>query len=276
MSDLAAPVAWLGRAVNQWLAGTGSLFRFAGAAFGYGLAGLVRPRLYDRGELTRQIEAMGARSVPLICGVGLLIGAGVMAQTIPDLERRGIVEAAPGVLAITVTRFIAPVITALLFAGRVGASLAAEIGSMKINEELEAMQAMAVNPVAFVVAPRVMAVGFALAGLTLMFEICAIVGGFLMAAGSFGMPTHVFVDGVRAFIGMYDISFALVKAFCFAIGIAAVACHKGFRVEGGSAELGRATMAAVVWCQAVIVFIDLVCSMVNNVLQNLGWVPVAP
>jgi phospholipid/cholesterol/gamma-HCH transport system permease protein len=276
ISSLTAPVARLGASINAALAGFGEALRFTARAYAFGIAGLVKPRLYERRELFRQVEAMGARSLPLIVFVAFLVGAGVMAQTIPDFERRGVPEVAPGVLAITITRFIAPVITALLFAGRVGASLAAEIGAMKIGEELEALEAMAIKPLAFVVAPRVMAVGFALAGLTIIFQVVALLGGYAMATLAFGMEGLTFSDSVRSFIVLWDVLFAVIKAFCFAIGIAAVACLKGFRVEGGSAELGRATMAAVVICQAVIIAIDLVCAMVNNILQAWGIVPVAP
>ena len=265
-----------GAYVNDWLASLGSTVRFTGRAYAYGFAGLVRPRLYERRELVRQIESMGGRSLPLVIFVALLIGAGVMAQTVPDFQRRGVPEVAPGVLAITITRFIAPVITALLFAGRVGASLSAEIGAMKLGEELDALQAMAIKPIAFVAAPRVMAVGFALAGLTIVFEAVALLGGFVMGATTFGISAEVFGESVRRFIVPYDVLVAVVKAFCFAIGIAAVALHRGFQVEGGSAELGRATMGAVVVCQAVIIAIDLVCAMVNNVLQAWNLVPMAP
>ncbi len=270
------PVARLGAVINDRMAAFGAVLRFTGSAYAYGVAGLVRPRLYERRELLRQIESMGGRSVPLIIFVALLVGAGVMAQTVPDFERRGAPEVAPGVLAITITRFIAPVITALLFAGRVGASLSAEIGAMKLGEELDALRAMAVKPIAFVAAPRVMAVGVSLAGLTILFEVAALLGGFLMGVTAFGISAEVFGEGVRRFVVLYDALFAVVKAFCFAVGIAAVAMYRGFHVEGGSAELGRATMGAVVVCQAVIIAIDLLCAMVNNVLQNAGLVPMAP
>lgn len=269
-------IARLGAFVNGGVISFGGALRFTARAYGYGIAGLVRSRHYDRREIVRQVESMGGRSLPLIVFVAFLIGAGVMAQTIPDFERRGVPEVAPGVLAITITRFIAPVITALLFAGRVGASLAAEIGAMKIGEELEALQAMAIKPIAFVVAPRVMAVGIALAGLTIIFEVVALAGGYVMATMAFGMEGATFTESVRRFIVLWDVLFAVVKAFCFAIGIAAVACLQGFKVNGGSVELGRATMTAVVLCQAVIIAIDLVCAMVNNVLQSLEFVPVAP
>lgn len=274
--SLSQPVSRLGAVINGGLASFGATLRFTGKAYAFGFAGLVRPRLYERRELLRQIESMGGRSLPLIVFVALLIGAGVMAQTVPDFQRRGVPEVAPGVLAITITRFIAPVITALLFAGRVGASLSAEIGAMKLGEELDALQAMAIKPIAFVAAPRVMAVGFALAGLTIVFEVVALFGGFVMGVMAFGISPQVFGESVRRFIVLYDVLFAVVKAFCYAIGIAAVALHRGFQVEGGSAELGRATMGAVVVCQAVIIAIDLACAMVNNVLQNWGLVPMAP
>jgi phospholipid/cholesterol/gamma-HCH transport system permease protein len=266
----------LGRGMNTFMIGLGGTLRFTGRAYVYGFVGLVKPQVYDRRELTRQVEAMGARSLPLVLFVAFLIGAGVMTQTVPDFERRGVPEVAPGVLAITITRFIAPVITALLFAGRVGASLSAELGSMKIGEELEALRAMAVNPLAFVVAPRVMAVGFALAGLTLIFQVVALFGGYVMGATVFGIDGDVFTASVRQFIVPWDVIFAMIKAFAFAVAIAAVACHQGFRVEGGSAELGRATMKAVVLCQAAIIAVDLIAAMINNVLQAWGIVPIAP
>ncbi|MCG3183725.1 MAG: putative phospholipid ABC transporter permease protein MlaE [Planctomycetes bacterium] len=273
---LIQPVAKLGAVINDGLASFGSTMRFTLRAYAYGFVGLVRPRVYDRRELLRQIEVMGGRSLPLILFVAFLIGAGVMAQTVPDFQRRGTPEVAPGVLAIMITRFIAPVITALLFAGRIGASLAAEVGAMKLGEELDALQAMGARPIAFVAAPRVMAVGIALAGLTLVFEVVALLGGFLMGVASFGISAEVFAESVRYFIVPYDVAFAVAKAFCYAIGIAAVALHRGFQVEGGSAELGRATMGAVVACQAVIIAIDLFCAMVNNVLQAWQLVPTAP
>lgn len=277
MSELiVGPVSRLGALVNAWVAEFGSTVKFTGRAFAYGFVGLVRPRVYERRELIRQVEQMGTRSLPLVLFVAFLIGAGVMVQTAPDFARRGAIEVAPGVLAITVTRFIAPVITALLFAGRVGASLSAEIGSMKLGEELDALEAMAIKPIAYVVAPRVMAVGISLAGLTLIFEVVALLGGLVMATTTFGISGSVFFESVRQFIVPYDVLFAVIKAFAYSIGIAAVACHRGFGVNGGSAELGRATMSAVVICQGVIIAIDLLCAMINNVLQAWNLVPVAP
>ncbi|GIK52043.1 MAG: transporter [Planctomycetota bacterium] len=269
-------VEGLGGLLNRFSSEFGATLRFTAQAFGLGLLGLVKPRLYDRGELARQIESMGARSLPLVLFVAFLIGAGVMAQTQPDFERRGIPEVAPGVVAITVTRFIAPVITALLFAGRVGASLSAEIGAMKLGEELDALKTMAVNPLAWVAAPRLLAVGLALAGLTVIFQVVAMLGALAMGALSFDVPLDLFVESVRRFIVLWDALFAVIKAFLFALAIGAVACHKGFGVEGGSAELGKATMSAVVLCQGAIIAIDLFCAMVNNALANHGLVPQAP
>lgn len=262
----------LGAFVNDKLETLGDSIKFGVSALILGLVGLFRKRVYRRSELMVHIEYTGARSLPIILMLGLLIGASIVVQTTPTISRYGPAGLVAGVVGVSVLRTLGPLLAAIIFAGRVGAGFTAELGTMAVSEEILALETMGINPVGYLVAPRFMAAVLMLPCLTVVFDASALIGAALVGIYQFGISSTVWMDITRNFVSMSDFTFGLSKSVAFAFLITLICCYKGFRVKGSGMEVGRATMHAVVMCLILIIFSDFVLSMLYNFLHTVGLV----
>jgi phospholipid/cholesterol/gamma-HCH transport system permease protein len=175
----------------------------------------------------------------------------------------------PKIISVALTRELAPVLTALIVAGRVGAGIAAEIGSMTVTEQVDALKAFAVNPVKYLVVPRFLALILMLPVLAMLSDVIGIWGGYLICVYKLHISHEMFWKMVFSALAIKDIITGLVKTFFFGAIIAIVGCHQGLRVRGGAEGVGKATTAAVVRSFILIIMTDCLITFVFYFLLNV-------
>lgn len=215
-----------------------------------------------------QLVRLGVRSVGVIMLVSFCIGLILALQMAPPLEEFGQVETVANIIAIAVVRELGPLISAIVLTGFAGASIAAEIGTMAVNEEIEALQTHALNPVRFLVVPRMLATVVALLVLTIMADLVALFAGFLMGITKLEIPAAIYLDNTITQLGLGDFSTGLFKAAIFGLIIGSISCYNGLKVSGGAAGVGKATTNTVVHSIVAIIFCDL---LFTGVFFALGW-----
>ncbi len=268
MSILAESIVSVGSFVNRQLSALGSTIRFGSTAAMYAARGVINRRIYPRHELVVQIDYTGARSTPIMILTGFLVGMTLVAQTTPTLARYGPQELVAGVVGVSVLRTLGPVLAAIIFAGRVGAGFTAELGTMKVGEEVQALDTMGVDPIGYLVAPRIFAAVLMLPCLTICFDAAALIGGFIIGVYNFNIPVADYLDITKQFVYLSNFTFGIFKSAVFAVIITVVCCYKGFSVQGSAMEVGRATMQAIVVCLVSIIFTDFVLSLFYNILAK--------
>jgi phospholipid/cholesterol/gamma-HCH transport system permease protein len=245
----------LGEATLRRLEEVGQAARFVGRV----AATLVRLR-WEGGQLVLQMARAGVDSVPLVLLTGLFSGMVLAYQTATQLLRLGGEGFVGGLIAVSMAREAAPVFAAVTVAGRVGAGFAAELGTMVVTEQVDALTVMGTDPLEYLVVPRAVALAVMLPVLVVLANAVGSVGGYVVSV-LVGVPGSVYVDSVRQFLDLHDVFGGLVKAAVFGLLIALVACHKGLRASGGAAGVGQATtgavVAAIAWVLAANYFLDV-------------------
>jgi phospholipid/cholesterol/gamma-HCH transport system permease protein len=265
-------ISAIGAFVNRYIATLGAAVKFGGVAAVYGVAGIFNRRIYPRHDLVVQIDYTGARSTPIMILLGFLVGASLVIQTTPSLARYGPGELVAGVVGVSVLRTLGPLLAAIIFAGRVGAGFTAELGTMAVSEEILALDTMGIHPVGYLVAPRFLAACVMLPACTILFDLAALSGAYVVGIYQFNISHESWMDVTKQFVRLSDFTFGLAKSVIFAVIITLTCCYKGFNVKGSGMEVGRATMQAIVISLVLIIFADFVMSMVYNFLSKLGIV----
>lgn len=215
----------------------------------------------DRAELMRSLYRMGLRSVPIVAVTALFVGGIMVIQAAPIVERYG----AHGLLGwgagFGTLREIAPLLTALMISGRVGANNTAELGTMTVTEQVDALRAMAIDPIGYLVTPRFYGIVITLFLSTILADALALIGASLAGRALLGVDPNVFYNGLTGgLLGMGDVMHGLIKSTVFGIAIALSSCHYGLATEGGAPGVGRAVNSAVVVSAAGIFVIDYLLS----------------
>jgi len=201
------------------------------------------------------MEAIGNKSFGIVALVAFLIGVILVIQTGYILERYGQVRQVSGLVAVTMTRELGPLMTAIVLVARVGASFTAGLGTMQISDEVLALRTMSINPVGYLVAPRFIAILVMLPCLTIFANVVGIGGGCAMGL-SFGLDPYVYIDDSVKFLQLQDLVSGVAKSVLFAVVICIVSCHMAFRVEGGPEGLARNTMVSVVTQLVLLIVVD--------------------
>jgi phospholipid/cholesterol/gamma-HCH transport system permease protein len=246
---------------NQFLTETGNIARFAGRFF----SEVLRPR-YEMAEFVRQCFVIGYKSLPLIGLTGFIMGLVLTMQLRPSLIEYGVESQLPAMVGIAIVREVGPVITALIFAGKIGSSIGAELGSMRVTEQIDAMEVSGTNPFKYLVVTRVLAS-------LLMLPVLVLLGDAISLCGSYlGVNIH----GVTSFRLFYmqvfdnlsfsDVLPAFVKSFFFGFAVAIIGCYKGYHSNKGTEGVGRSANSSVVAASIMIFVIDLVAVQVTDVL----------
>ena len=242
----------VGRVVLGLLEQTGRLVLLLLAT----LRWLARGRLEAR-QTIRQMEQIGVSSLPIVLVTGTFAGAVLAFQTAKQLLAFGVPGLVGGLVALSLAREAAPVFTAVTTAGRSGSGIAAEIGTMAVTEQLDALRVMATNPVRFLVVPRVLAGFLMMPLLTLFANVAGLAGGGIVAAIS-GVPPATYVGSVQRFLTPGDLTGGMAKAAVFGLIITLVGSRRGLDTDGGAAGVGRATTAAVVTATVLILIMNYV------------------
>ena len=227
--------------VTGLLRDVGELTAFAGRFFRQA----VHARFEWR-EFMRQCFINGTLTLPLVGITAFIMGLVLTVQSRPTVERFGATSMLPAMVAISVVREIAPVITAIIGAGKIGSSMGAELGSMKVTEQIDAMRALGTDPIQKLVTPRVIAMATVLPLLVIIADFMGVVGGFLISYFLLSLTPGQYWQSVWTALEWNDVAQGLLKPFVFAFAISLVGCFYGLRTTGGTQGVGHATTQAMV------------------------------
>ncbi len=258
------PLPWLAR-VGKWaislVGDAGNSIAYLGEGVMSGLRLLRKPGEIRFTDALDQADQAGTRALPLVIMLGFLIGLILAFQSAVPMHRFGADLFVPNLVAISLLRELGPLLTAVVLAGRTGSAFAAEIGTMKVNEEVDAMTVMGLDPMLMLVVPRILAAMIVMPVLTLMMEAAGLIGMATVMTG-FGLPVITIVNQVTSFVTLTDFLGGLFKAICFGTAIAAIGCYAGLKTGIGPRAVGQSTTGAVVGGIVAIVLLDGVFSIV--------------
>jgi phospholipid/cholesterol/gamma-HCH transport system permease protein len=213
-------------------------------------------KLRARASLFEMVKA-GYNSIPIVATISLFVGIILALQSAYQLKRVGALIYVANLVGVSITRELGPILTAIIVAGRSGSAFAAEIGSMKAADEIDALIGMGINPVGFLVSPKLIALMVMMPCLTVLSDCIGIFGGFILSVSVLEIhPFNYFQQTVQA-LHVRDIVTGLVKAWAFGVVITIVGAYQGFKVSGGAEEVGRRTTAAVVASIFLVIVFDL-------------------
>ncbi len=217
---------------------------------------------FKKFRVIEQAKKAGVESFPIVSLIALFIGVILALQTAYQMQRLGSEMYIASIVALSLVRELGPVITALVVAGRVGAAIAAEIGSMQVTEQIDALETLAANPIKYLVVPRFLALSIMLPVLTLYADAIGIFGGYLMCVYKLGISSSMYWTVTFDALLTKDMVTGLVKTVFFGMTIAFVSCYQGFNVEGGAEGVGQATKKAVVSAFILIIAMDCLITAV--------------
>lgn len=243
MSSIARhnPIASVGRVFLAFLSAIGRLALFTGATISHG----IRPQYYYR-QFGRMIIDIGYYSLPVIGLTTLFTGAALALQSYSGFADFGAESSIPIIVALAITRELGPVMAGLMVAGRIGAAFAAEIGTMRVTEQIDALVTLSTNPFKYLLFPRLLAATLMLPCLVFVGDIIGIFGGYYVSAKVLGFAPIPYINNTWNFLEFYDVMTGLVKAAVFGFIVALMGCYHGYHSKGGAQGVGAATTNAVV------------------------------
>lgn len=229
---------------------------FVGRGLRTAHAAALAPRSVNWGGVRPVFEQAGADALPIVVLINFLIGFILAFQSAGQLARFGADIFVADLVALSVTREMGPLMTAIIVCGRSGAAFAASLGTMKVSEEIDALAALGFDPIRYLVAPRALALALALPALVLLADGVAIAGGLLVSVASLDLTAVAYLRETVAALTMWDVGSGLVKSVVFALAIALIACQQGLATSGGAEGVGRRTTTAVVAILFSLILID--------------------
>jgi phospholipid/cholesterol/gamma-HCH transport system permease protein len=229
------------------------------------IAGLrKRPRYF--GELIDQMDVIGVGSLPIIVLTGFFTGGVLILQAYPTLAYYGAQSQAGQGVATTLIRELGPVLAALMVAGRVGSAISAELGSMVVSQQIDAMRALGTSPIRKLVTPRIAALVITLPLLTVTADLFGLIGGGIVAAQLYGLDSNLYISSVRSGVDIDDLIGGIMKPLVFGLIIGTISCYKGLHTSGGTVGVGRSTTSAVVSSSINVIIADF---FLSKLLQAL-------
>jgi len=232
-------------------------------------------------SLWEQMDRVGVRSIRIVCLVLFCIGITLALKMAPTLKEYGAVERVPDIISIAIAPELGPLVSAIVLTGFAGASIAAELGAMVVSEEIEALEAHAINPIRFLVVPRVIATTVMMVCIAVIGDIAGFFGGYTMGMLGLGISSHMYIQhsfdvlhkpefttGIAVAGVFRDFLTGLVKAGIFGMLISGIACRLGLSVTGGATGVGIATTKTVVYTIVSLIIVDLIC---NFIIFKIGW-----
>ncbi len=255
MSGVLDLVAALGRAALGLCRAVGQITLFALA----GLSHIVRPPFYGR-LFARALMEIGYFSLPVVALTALFTGMVLALQSSTGLARFSAETAMPTLVVLSITRELGPVLAGLMVAGRVGAAMAAEIGTMRVTDQIDALTTLSTNPLKYLVAPRLLAGIIALPLLVVVADILGVFGGFFVATLKLGFNSSTYLHNTLTYMETQDVVSGLTKAAVFGFLISLMGCYHGYNSRGGAQGVGSATTLAVVSASVLILAFDYLLS----------------
>jgi len=250
---MANPLAFIGRKSISFIRHVGGVVMLLGQIF------RSLPRIFGNfGLIVEQMSQMGVSSLPLVVITSVFTGAVSSVQAAYQFQDFVPMRYLGTAVGKAVVIELGPVLTALVVAGRVGASIAAELGTMKVTEQIDALETLAIDPVPFLATPRFIAGLTMLPVLTILADFVAIMGGYIVALLFLNVSSHTFLNGLKMFFHLRDVLAGLAKAFVFGGIIATIGCYQGFQTMGGARGVGQSTTRAVVVSSVMILIGDYI------------------
>ena len=256
---MTAALEAIGRGVLSLFVGVGRFFELLGQT----LLGLVRPP-YPVVLTARQVVRVGVDSVPVVFLTALFTGGVLALQTLHGFQRFHAEGYIGSVVALSMLRELGPVLTGLMVTGRAGSAMAAELGSMRVTEQIDALVALATDPVHYLFVPRVLAAVIVTPMLVVLADLTGIAGGYVVAVQYLGANPVVYVNNTFQFLHMDDLTSGLIKSAVFGLLLAMIGCQTGYDTTGGAEGVGRSTTAAVVLGSLAILIADFFLTKVLN------------
>lgn len=248
-------------AIRTFLSEAGDLSRFAGRFFGQ----WFRPR-YETAEFFRQCFIIGYKSFPLIGLTAFILGLVLTIQLRPSMVDYGVESQIPAIVGIAIVREVGPVIIALIFAGKIGSSIGAELGSMRVTEQIDAMEVSGTNPFKYLVITRTMAATLMLPVLVVLGDAIALYGSYLGVNIRGSTSFYLYWKNVFDNISFSDVIPAFTKSFFFGFAVGIIGCYKGYNCSKGTEGVGRSANSAVVLSSVMVFIIDLLAVQITDVL----------
>jgi len=234
---------------------------------GQALVHLLSGKIYRRNVL-EQMALVGPDSLVIVLLTAAFVGMVFTIQVAREFIEFGARSAVGGVLALALVRELSPVLTAVVMAGRVGSAFAAEIGTMRVTEQIDALYMLKTDPIDYLVIPRLIACCTMLPILTLLAFGTGLLGGLVVATNLYNLPAKVFLDSARNFLQSWDLVSSVIKGFVFGAGIAIIGCSWGMTTTGGAKGVGQSTTTAVVTCLLMIFSLNFLLSWI--MFQGVG------
>ena len=219
---------------------------------------------YEFSEMLKQAYLVGYKSFPLLAITGFIMGLVLTVQSRPTLMEFGAESWLPAMVAVSIIREIGPVITALIFAGKVASGIGAELASMKVTEQIDAMEVSGTNPYKYIVVTRIIASTLMLPLLVIMSDTVALYGAFIGVNLKGDVSMQLFVAQVFDSIDFFDLFPAIIKTIFFGFFIALIACYKGYNATKGTEGVGKAANAAVVYSSLAVFVLDMIAVQITS------------
>lgn len=248
----------IGGATIDGLAYLGGLVRLGGAAARAVFIDPIRGKKFSFPRAVHQAMAVGVEALPIISLITFFVGTILALQSAYELRKFGAMQFVASAVAISMSRELGPLMTAIVVIGRSGSAFAAELGTMKVSEEIDALETMALDPVRFLVAPKFLAMLLMMPCLTIWADFMGVMGGSVFGISAAGFTFGTYVQATLDALVLRDVVTGLIKSVMFGLVITTVGCQEGFRTGLGSEQVGRSTTSAVVKSIFLVVLVDLV------------------
>jgi phospholipid/cholesterol/gamma-HCH transport system permease protein len=281
LSSESAPRRGLTTWALDWIADLGGMFVNGMAGLGsislftYRTMRWLSTRLPHRETLIPNFYQIGVLSLPVVALTGTFIGMVLVVQTFVQFRMLNMETRLGAVINMSIVRELGPVLAATMLAGRVGSAMAAELGTMRVTEQIDALTSMGANPIHYLVVPRFLACLLLIPALTIMADFMGAVGAYFYAVNLLGIDWFHYLDNTRRFVGQFDFFAGVFKSLFFGAAIALIACHRGFHCEAGAEGVGRAATKAFVTSFVVIMLLNLVLGIFLDGIYYTLW-PEAP
>ena len=256
-SVLSVP-AWVGLKTINSFAYVGELARLAAQSAYFTFVGPFRGQRLRPYRVFHQAMAVGVEAIPIVSLITFFVGLIMALQSAYELRKFGAMQYVASAVAISILRELGPLLTAIVVIGRSGSAFAAEIGTKKVTEEVDALRTMAFNPIAFLVTPKFLAMLIMMPCLTMWADSMGVLGGSVFGVAGANFTFESYLQATRDAIYLRDLFTGLIKSVLFGLVITAVGCREGFSTGAGAEEVGRSTTSAVVTSIALVIVVDLV------------------
>jgi len=270
IAAVADRIADFGGVVIDWMVGLGNMSVFSGRTFGWMLTHLPR-----KGTIWPCFYQIGVLSLPVVALTGTFIGMVLVVQSYVQFRNVHLEAKLGAVINMSLVRELGPVLAATMLAGRVGSAMAAELGTMRVTEQIDALASMGVNPIQYLVVPRFLGCLLLIPALTIMADFAGVIGAFFYAVYLLGIDAHHYLDNSQHFVGNFDLFAGVFKSLFFGAAIALIACYRGFHCDPGADGVGRAATASFVYSFVIILLLDLLLGIALDGVYFTIW-PEAP